>query len=190
MPGNVTAEVTVPHLKNFLKEGGTIVTIGTSTALAGHLGLPFAFAHHFAGDNTMAAVQTYRAAFRPGVLERPLLSLGVNVVCAPTDDEARFLAGSGSLAILRLRQGRPDVYPTPEEAAEYPFTPMERETIRMWTANHVIGAPDTVRAGLEALAERTGADELMITTNVHAPAHRLRSYTLVADAMHLAGAPV
>lgn len=159
-----------------------------SAHLAGHLGLPFAFAHHFAGGNTMSAIATYRSHFRPGVLERPMLSLGVNVVCAPTDDEALWLAGSGSLAILRLRQGRPDVYPSPDEAAAYPYTPMELETVRSWTSNHVIGSPATVRAGLDDLAERTGADELMITTNVHAPADRLRSYELVAEAMHLAAA--
>ena len=161
-----------------------------SAHLAGQLGLPFAFAHHFAGGNTMPAIETYRSAFRPGVLERPYLSLGVNVVCAPTDDEARWLAGSGSLAILRLRQGRPDVYPSPEEAAEYPYSPMELETVRSWTANHLIGSPETVRAGIEALAARTGVDELMITTNVHAPADRLRSYSLVADVMQLAPAAV
>ncbi len=157
-----------------------------SAHLAGQLGLPFAFAHHFAGGNTMPAIETYRSAFRPGVLERPYLSLGVNVVCAPTDDEAQWLAGSGSLAILRLRQGRPDVYPSPEEAAEYPYSPMELETVRSWTANHLIGSPETVRAGIEALAARTGVDELMITTNVHAPADRLRSYSLVADVLQLA----
>ncbi len=154
-----------------------------SAILAGQLGLPFAFAHHFAGGNTDAAVQAYRAAFRPGQLEVPRLALGVNVVCADTDEHARWLAGSGALAIVRLRQGRPTVYPTPEEAAEHEYTPMEREIVRSWTASHVIGSPDTVRAGLLNLAVRTGADELLITTNIHAPADRLNSFRLVAGVM-------
>lgn len=158
-----------------------------SAHLAGHLGLPFSFAHHFAGGNTAMAVQTYRAAFRPSRhLERPYLGLGVNVVCAATDDEAQWLAGSGGLAILRLRQGRPDVYPTPEEASEYPYTPMERETVRAWTASHVIGSPSTVRDGLLRLAAATGADELFLTTNVHGSVERRSSYSLVAESMELA----
>ena len=159
-----------------------------SAHLAGSLGLPFSFAHHFAAGNTGAAVQAYRAAFKPSsVLERPYLMLGVNVVCADTDDEAAWLAGSGALAILRLRQGRPDVYPSPEEAAAYPYSPIEQATVDSWTAEHVVGDPATVRKGLEQLAERTGADELMITTNVHSPAARQQSFELVADVMGLAG---
>jgi luciferase family oxidoreductase group 1 len=154
--------------------------------MAGQMGLPYSFAHHFAGDNTMSAVAAYRANFRPSaVLERPYLMLGVNVLCAPTADEADYLAGSGRLAILRLRQGRPDVYPTPEEAAEYSFTPTEKEVVRGWTANHVVGAPATVRAGLEDLVARTGADELMLTTMAHDPAARIRSFELVAEEMAL-----
>jgi luciferase family oxidoreductase group 1 len=157
-----------------------------SAHLAGTLGLPFSFAHHFAAGNTVAAVRTYREAFRPSkVLERPYLSLGVNVVCAADDEHAHWLAGSGSLAILRLRQGRPDVYPTPEEAAAHPYTPMELEIVRSWTSSHVVGTPQTVRDGLLELAATTGADELMITTNIHSIDARIESYRLVADVMEL-----
>jgi luciferase family oxidoreductase group 1 len=157
-----------------------------SAHLAGQLGLPFSFAHHFAAGNTMAAVRVYREAFRPShVLERPYLSLGVNVVCAEDDERARWLAGSGALAIVRLRQGRPDVYPTPEEAAAHEYTPMEREVVRGWTSAHIVGSPDTVRTGLLDLAQRTRADELMITTMIHSPEDRLESYRLVADVMGL-----
>ncbi len=155
-----------------------------SATLAGHHGLPFAFAHHFAGGNTAAAVQAYRAHFRPsGRLEAPHLALGVNVVCADTDEHAQFLAGSGALAIVRLRQGRPSTYPTPEEAAAHEYTPMEREIVRSFTSSHVVGSPETVRQGLLDLVARTGADELLITTNVHSSAERLQSFRLVADAM-------
>jgi luciferase family oxidoreductase group 1 len=156
-----------------------------SATLAGHLGLPFSFAHHFAGGNTLAALDAYRRAFKPSaVLEAPYVMLGVNVVCAPDDDEARFLAGSGSLAMLRLRTGRPGPFPTPEAAAAHAYTPMEREIIAGWTATQVVGSPDTVRDGLSELVDRTHADELMITTTVHAHDARVRSYELVAAARH------
>ncbi len=155
-----------------------------SATLAGHNGLPFAFAHHFAGGNTLSAIDAYRTYFRPSArLEAPYLALGVNVVCADTDEHAQWLAGSGALAIVRLRQGRPSEYPSPEEAAAHEYTPMEREIVRSWTASHVIGSPETVRRGLLDLVARTGADELLVTTNVHSPDDRQRSFRLVAEAM-------
>ncbi|MDQ1460103.1 MAG: hypothetical protein QOI08_1587, partial [Actinomycetota bacterium] len=89
------------------------------------------------------------------------------------------------LSFARLRQGRPTQLPTPEEAAEHVFTPTEREIVRAWTAPLIRGEPEHVRTELEALAQRTGADELMITTMIHGPADRLRSYELVADAWDL-----
>ena len=99
-----------------------------SAHLAGQLGLPFSFAHHFAAGNTEPALQVYRSAFQPSeVLEAPYVMLGVNVVCAETDEEAHRLAAPGHLAFLRLRQGKPGLYPSPEEAAAYNFTPFERE---------------------------------------------------------------
>ena len=151
--------------------------------LAGTLGLPFSFAHHFAAANTVPAVQAYRAAFRPSTdIDAPYVMLGVSVVCAETHDEATWLAGSGALAFLRLQTGRPGRYPTPEEAAEYRFTPHEREAIKAWTSSHIVGDPAAVRAGLAELAERTGADELMVTTLTHSTEARLASYRLVADA--------
>jgi luciferase family oxidoreductase group 1 len=157
-----------------------------SARLAGRLGLPFSFAHHFSGHNTDAAVQIYRDAFQPSdVLDEPYLMLGVNVVCAPDADEARFLAGPLALAITRLRQGRPEVYPTPEEAAAYSYTPMEKEIVRGFTHGHVVGSPDHVRDQLLGLAARTGAHELMLTTTTHDPVHRLRSFELVAEALAL-----
>jgi luciferase family oxidoreductase group 1 len=161
-----------------------------SATVAGALGLPFSFAHHFASHNTIAALQIYRDAFQPSAeLAAPYSMIGVPVVCAATTDEARWLAGSSALSFVRLRQGRPTQLPTPEEAAEHVFTPMEREIVRTWTAPLVCGDPDTVRAELEALAARTGADELMLTTMVHSPEARLRSYELVADAWQPAPEP-
>jgi luciferase family oxidoreductase group 1 len=161
-----------------------------SARAAGLLGLPFSFAHHFAAANTEAALAAYRAAFRPsGELAAPYVMLGVNVVCAETDEEARWLAGPGALAFLRLRSGRPGRYPTPQEAADYTFTPAEREVVRAWTASHVVGDPGTVRRKLDALVAGTGADELIVTTLTHDPDDRLRSYELVAG-IGAVGTPV
>ena len=108
--------------------------------------------------------------------------LGVSVICADTDERARWLASPGALAFLRLRQGRPDVYPTPEEAAEYQFTPAEREYVKGWTGSHVVGDPALVHQGLSDLVVRTGADELMVSTMVHSHEDRVESYRLVAEA--------
>jgi luciferase family oxidoreductase group 1 len=159
--------------------------LGSSTysaQAAAYLGMPFSFAYHFAPAMLTEALDAYRSRFRPSEqLDAPYVMLGVSVVCAPADDEARYLAGSGALAFLRLRQGRPDVYPTPEEAAEYRFTPHEREMLKAWTGSHVIGAPATVRARLDELVERTAVDELMVTTMVHSHERRLDSYRLLAD---------
>jgi luciferase family oxidoreductase group 1 len=158
-----------------------------SAQVAGLLGLPFSFAHHFASHNTLPALEAYRSAFRPSdVLTEPYAMLGVAVVCADTDEQARYLAGPAKLAFLRLRSGRPGRYPTPEEAAAYNFTPAEREQVKAWFGATVVGSPDTVREKLDDLLARTEAQELMITTMTHGADDRRRSYQLVAD---LAGLP-
>jgi luciferase family oxidoreductase group 1 len=154
-----------------------------SAQVAGALGLPFSFAHHFASHNTVAALQIYRDAFRPSEdLAEPYAMIGVPVICAETDERARWLSGPSALSFVRLRQGRPMQLASPEEAAEYNFTPAEREIVRGWNAPLIRGEPDRVRKELEALAERTGADELMITTILHGVDDRLRSYELIAEA--------
>jgi luciferase family oxidoreductase group 1 len=154
-----------------------------SAQLAGLLGLPFSFAHHFASAGTLPALAAYRRRFRPSaVLHEPYAMLGVAVVCAETDEHAEWLAGPSRLAFLRLRQGRPGRYPTPEEAAAHPFTPAERGAIEGWTSSQVVGGPESVIAQLQGLVERTGADELMVTTMVHGHADRVRSYRLLAEA--------
>jgi len=149
---------------------------------AGMLGLPYSFAHHFASAGTMAAVKTYRESFRPdGAIDEPYLMLGVSVLCAESDEQARWLAGSGSLSFVRLRSGRSGRFPTPEEAAAYKYSPQEQALLDGRVGSQVIGGPETVREGLRALIERTGADELIITTAVHSHAERVRSYDLLAE---------
>jgi luciferase family oxidoreductase group 1 len=161
-----------------------------SARLAGLLGLPFSFAHHFSAVNTQPALAAYRAAFRPSeVLAEPHVMVAVNVLCAETEERARWLAGPSALSIVRLRHGRPGPIPTPEEAAEHQFTPAEKEMAKAWTAAHVGGSPDAVRAGLEDLVAQTGADELMLAGMVHDPADRRRSIELTAEVWELAGTP-
>jgi alkanesulfonate monooxygenase SsuD/methylene tetrahydromethanopterin reductase-like flavin-dependent oxidoreductase (luciferase family) len=89
--------------------------------------------------------------------------------------------------MVRLRTGRPGLIPTPEEAEAYAFTPMEREFVDSWLGNVIHGTADEVRSGLDDLAKRTGADELMITANAHGGGARVRSYELIADAYGLRG---
>jgi luciferase family oxidoreductase group 1 len=159
--------------------------LGSSTfsaQLAGMLGLPFSFAYHFAPALLDQAVEDYRANFKPSILfDEPQLMIAASVICAPSEEEARWLAGSSALNILQRSTGRMGPLSTPEEAAQYEFTAAERVVIDEALSSHIIGDPDAVRDGLEALATRTGASELMISTRVHAYPARERSCTLVAE---------
>jgi luciferase family oxidoreductase group 1 len=153
-----------------------------SAELAGLLGLPFGFAHHFSGTHTLPALARYRQTFRPGgLLREPYAMVTVQAVCAPTDDEASRIALPGALSFLRLRQGRPGRLPTPEQAAAHPWTPAEQQFVQERRDGQAIGSPATVRAALARLLEQTTADELMITTQVHDPQHRIRTLELVRD---------
>jgi luciferase family oxidoreductase group 1 len=154
---------------------------GYSAQLSGMLGMPFAFAHHFSAQNTLPALALYRQNFRPSAeLEKPYAMVAASVICAETDEQARYLAGPGALAFLKLRSGRPGRMPTPEDAAAYPYTPLERQMIEERMASQIIGSPDTVERGIEKLLAETEADELMIVSMVHGAKDRLRSYELVA----------
>ena len=154
---------------------------GYSAQVAGLLGLPFAFAHHFSADNTLPAIELYRSRFRPSAaLERPYVMLGVSVICAASDDEAAWHAGPQALSFVRLRQGRPGLLPTPEEAAAHDYGPAERAVLASRASGQVTGGPDAVRRGLERLLDTTGADELMVTTMVHDHRERLASYERLA----------
>jgi alkanesulfonate monooxygenase SsuD/methylene tetrahydromethanopterin reductase-like flavin-dependent oxidoreductase (luciferase family) len=130
----------------------------------------------------LPALALYRSNFRPSeVLGRPCAMVAAAVVCAETDERARWLAGSGALSFLRLRSGRPGPLPSPEEAAAYPYNELERQFVADRRATQIIGAPETVRRGLADLLTATAADELMLTTMVFEPADRLSSFELVAD---------
>ncbi|WP_422735967.1 LLM class flavin-dependent oxidoreductase [Micromonospora sp. WMMD729] len=155
---------------------------GFSAQLAGLLGLPFSFAHHFSAANTLPALALYRQNFRPSQwLDEPYAMVAVNAVCADTDERAEWLAGPSALSFLKLRSGRPEPLSTPDEAAAYPYTEFEREFVLQRREGQAMGSPETVRRQLGELQERTGADELMLTTLVYDVADRVRSYELIAE---------
>ncbi|MET9452975.1 LLM class flavin-dependent oxidoreductase [Streptomyces cinerochromogenes] len=159
---------------------------GFSAQLAGLLGLPFAFAHHFAARNTIPALELYRQSFRPSpVLAEPYTVVGVFTFAAETEEKARDQARTGALTTVRFRSGRPGLVPTPEEARSHVFTAYEQEILAGWLENAVHGTPDSVRDQLDALAKRTNADELMLASNAHGLEERLMSLSLIADSYGL-----
>jgi luciferase family oxidoreductase group 1 len=159
--------------------------LGSSTfgaQLAAMLGLPYAFASHFAPQQMMQAIAIYRANFRPSArLAKPYVMLGFNVFAADSDEEAAFRATSMQQAFVNLRSGRPARLPPP--LADYPnlVGPGERALLDSVLSCSAIGSRDTVRHSLNAFIEHTGADELMITSQIFEHSARLRSYEITAE---------
>lgn len=157
---------------------------GASARLAGSLGLGYSFARHFSPAPAGPAIREYVDSFAPSERFRePHAILAVSVICAPTDEEADYLAATGDLVRVRLRRGEFFELPSPEEALAHPYTAQDRAVIEQHRRMQIIGGPDSVRAGLEqALADSGGAAELMIASNIHGHAQRMRSYEIVAEA--------
>ena len=150
--------------------------------VAAALGLPFAFASHFAPAMMMEALATYRTNFRPSnQLSAPYAILGVNVVAAPTDEEGRFLASSGREAFANLRRGMPTTLPPPSREFEKDVVPFGQLPIEEVTSVSMVGSPATVREGLRQFISHTAADEIMIVSHIYEHAKRLRSYEIVAE---------
>ncbi|MDQ4116418.1 MAG: LLM class flavin-dependent oxidoreductase, partial [Actinomycetota bacterium] len=156
---------------------------GYSAKVAGMLGLPFAFAHHFSAENTLPALAIYRENFRPStMLSEPYALVAAAAFCAETDERARELALPAALQFLRLRLGQPGPLPSPQDVADVEWSESARRFVDDRQASQIIGAPGTVREGLDALLSGTRADELMITTSMYDGADRQRSYELLAEA--------
>jgi len=154
--------------------------------LAAAMGLPFAFASHFAPAMMTEAIQLYRTGFRPSdQLKRSYLMLGVNVVAAETDEEARFLFTSLQQAFINLRLGRPGRLPPPVSGFGDRLDAVARSILDQALGRAIVGSPDTVRRGLRAFAAETGADELMITSQIFDHDARLRSFEIVANSHQL-----
>ncbi len=157
---------------------------GASAHVAGAAGMGYSFASHFSPVPAEPALRRYRGAFQPSEqFPEPHAILGVSVLCAPSDEEAEHLAATFDLAWLRLRKGQFLPLPTPEEALAYDYTDMERAAIAENRSRHVIGSPDSVRRQLDHIVEDSGANELMVVSNMHDPEARLRSYRLLAQAL-------
>jgi luciferase family oxidoreductase group 1 len=149
--------------------------------LAGLLGLPYAFASHFAPALLMQAIDIYRRSFRPSPrLQKPHLMLGVNVVAAETDAEARHLLTSLQQAFVNLRSGHPTPLPPPVDGYASRLTAQQAGMLDDVLACAAIGSPDTVRARLTSLIERTGADELILTSQIYDHGARCRSFEIAA----------
>jgi len=150
--------------------------------LAAALGLPFAFASHFAPEPMMEALKIYRGNFQPSAqCDRPYVMLGIGVFAADTDTEARFLASSMERAFLNSRRGRRSTLPPPVKDYEEQVGAHERTMLGQVLTCSAIGSPSVVRRWLENFIARTGADELMITSQIFSHAARLRSYAIAAD---------
>ncbi len=158
--------------------------------LAARMGLPYAFASHFAPGHLMNALALYRDQFRPSAwLDRPYAMLGYNVYAADTDDEARTLASSMEQAFISLRRGRPEPIQAPVEGYREQLDRAERAIVEQAMACSAIGSPDTVETQIRQFLEQTGADELIVTTSTFDHAARRRSLELTAAVRdRLAGA--
>jgi luciferase family oxidoreductase group 1 len=149
--------------------------------LAAELGLPYAFASHFAPAHLMRAIEVYRARFRPSdQLQAPYVMLGLNVTAADTDREAQRLFTSHQQAYVNLRRGMPAPIPPPRDHFMDTVPEQEKFEIEQTLSGAVVGGPDTVRRGIEAFIARTGADELILVAQIFDHTARLRSYEIAS----------
>ncbi len=155
-------------------------------SLAAELGLPYAFASHFAPDLLLPALEIYRSRFRPSAqLDRPHAMVGVNVIAAPTDEEARRLATTQQMSFVSIFRGQPGLAQPPIEDIEDYWSPIEKAQAGRMLARSIIGSPDTVARGIDALVAETAADELIIVSDVYDHSLRLRSFRMIAEATGL-----
>jgi luciferase family oxidoreductase group 1 len=153
--------------------------------VAAALGLPFAFASHFAAQQMIPAVQIYRDRFKVSPIaqiDRPYVMLGVNIVAAETDAEARFLASSGRQAFTSLRAGTPIRLPAPSREWEKDVVPFDAATLASLPSVSMVGSRETVAAGLDAFTSRMQPDEVIVVSHVYDHGARRRCYELIADA--------
>jgi luciferase family oxidoreductase group 1 len=156
---------------------------------AAELGLPFSHAYFISADGSEDAVSEYRARFKPSAAcPQPRVSLGVAALVGDSEDEARRLAASRNLWVVRLLTGRPIPFPSPEEALAQPLTAQEEKLLSTVTKRSIVGTGEQVRERLSALAEAHGAEELVVVTITYDYASRLRSYELLAKAFELVAA--
>ena len=153
-----------------------------SAQLAAALGLPFAFASHFAPEQMNAALEVYRGQFRPSAqLDRPYVMLGVNIFAAETDAEAQRLFTSAQQQFVNLRRGEPGPLPPPVDTMEGHWSAMEKAGVEHALACSMVGSPATVRHGLDGFLAATKPDEILVTAQIYDHAARLHSFEIVAE---------
>tara|TARA_R110002095_G_scaffold201626_1_gene182580 strand:- start:247 stop:1218 length:972 start_codon:yes stop_codon:yes gene_type:complete len=149
--------------------------------LAAELGLPYAFASHFAPAALIPALETYRNRFKPSAqLDRPHAMVGVNIVAADTDEEARRLATTQQMSFTNMIRGTRGLSQPPIDDIETYWSAAEKAHVTQMMSCSIHGGPEAVRVGIEALVERTGADELIVVSDVYEHAARLRSFEIMA----------
>jgi len=154
--------------------------------LAAELGLPYAFASHFAPDHLIAALDIYRGRFKPSEqLDRPYAIVGVNVIAAESDEKARRLATTQQMSFTNIFRGARGLSQPPIDDIESYWTPMEKAQAMRMLARSIVGSLDTVRKGMAALIEETRADEFIVVSDVYEHSERLRSIELIAEAAGL-----
>ncbi|TVP55128.1 MAG: LLM class flavin-dependent oxidoreductase [Halomonadaceae bacterium] len=160
--------------------------LGSSTfgaALAAEFGLPYAFASHFAPDQLLPALQVYRSRFKPSKqLDKPYAMVGVNIIAADSDEEARRLATTQQMSFVDLLRGVSGPSSAPIDDIEDYWSPMEKAQVKRMLACSIVGSEATVRKGMDALVQETGADELIMVSDIFDHPARLRSIELIAAA--------
>lgn len=152
--------------------------------LAGELGLPYAFASHFAPDFLLPALQIYRERFKPSAqLAKPYAAVGVNIIAADSDEEARRLATTQQMSIINIFRGVRGLSQPPIDDIETYWSATEKVQAQRWLARSIVGTPATIGAGVRDLVAETGADELIIVSDIYDHAARLRSFELIAKAV-------
>ncbi|WP_010531448.1 LLM class flavin-dependent oxidoreductase [Lentibacillus jeotgali] len=159
---------------------------GFSAQMSAQKGLPFSFASHFAPDNTVAALNMYREHFAPSdILDKPYAMIGVNVIAADTEDEAKYLATTQQEQTLSIRRGQPEKLQPPIKNPDEVWSEMEKAVVEQSNSSPytLIGTKEAVKQGLEKLLEETGADEMIINSQIYDHKARVRSYEIVSELM-------
>jgi luciferase family oxidoreductase group 1 len=167
--------------------------LGSSTygaQVAAHFGLPYAFASHFAPEALMQALHAYKSLFKPSSQQaKPHAGVGVNIVAADTDEQARYLFTTHQQHATRMRRNTRGQLPPPIDDIETFWTPYEKVSVSEQLSCSVVGSPETVRRGLQALVDKTGADELIMAGQIFDHKARLRSFEIAAQAAREVNVP-
>lgn len=153
--------------------------------LAAELGLPYAFASHFAPDLLIPALAAYRAHFKPSKqLEHPYVMAGINIIAADNDREARRLATTQQMSFTNMLRGKTGLSQPPIDDIDSYWSPMEQAQVSQMLSRSIVGSPDTVRAGIAGFVAETGVDEIMVVSDIYEHPARLHSFELIAAARH------